>query len=80
MEEHLADCCLKASEALHWLGQYRVANVLVYVSRLARCLNLVSLDDLQDFVEEKEADAQSDVDKLGPESAKTKHPAKPEGD
>lgn len=57
MEEHLADTLMSAATALHWLGQHRVANALTLFSRLARALNLETLDGLDDFVTETEQDA-----------------------
>lgn len=54
MEENIADTFQKASEALHWLGQHRVANALMYCGRLARALNLHGLDDFAEFVEAME--------------------------
>lgn len=55
MEENIAETMMAASKALHWLGQYRIANALVYCARLARLNRLETLDDLQRFVEDAEA-------------------------
>jgi hypothetical protein len=50
MGEHLADVLLKAGGALHWLGQYHVANACILMSRLARARDLDTLDALETFV------------------------------
>lgn len=57
MEEKLADALGKAADALHWFGQYRVANALVLFSRLARARSLTTLDELEAFVAEAELGA-----------------------
>ena len=51
MEESIADALVKTADVLHWLGRYRECNALILFSRLARALNLTTLDDLEKRVQ-----------------------------
>lgn len=50
MEENIADTLLTASGVLHFFGQHRVANALVFCARLCRAERLFTLDDLEEHV------------------------------
>lgn len=50
MEEPIADTLLSTADVLRWLGRYREANALVFVSRLLRHQALTSLEELEAFV------------------------------
>ncbi|HVI41838.1 MAG TPA: hypothetical protein VM577_14400 [Anaerovoracaceae bacterium] len=54
MKENLADALLKAGSALHWFGQYDVANACILLSRLVRARNITDLDEFETFVKEQE--------------------------
>jgi hypothetical protein len=55
VEEHIADTLLTVSGVMHFFGQHRVADALVYCARLCRAERLFSFVDLVEHVEEREA-------------------------
>lgn len=54
MGEELAETLLKASDVMHWLEKYQLANALILLSRLVRANKIGTLDDLQRAVTEAE--------------------------
>lgn len=54
MEENIADTLKKTADVMHFLGQYRVCNALILLSRLMRARGIHTLDGLERYVERVE--------------------------
>lgn len=62
MEEHIADTIQDAGNALRFFDRYRAANAIALAARLLRAVQVTTLDELEEYVEELERESDEAVD------------------